>query len=468
MTAADFEKMMKVLRRLTAGTEWEEHVYAVGGCCRDLMLGAPIKDIDLVVDLPSGGIRFARWLEEKNFLAGKVVVYESFGTAMYRLKEAPDVELECVMTRKEKYPDRRSRNPETVHGTLEEDCLRRDLTINVLYYRVSDGAVLDLTGHSLEDLRKHVIRTPVDPDTTYDDDPLRILRCVRFAARLGWEIEPETFAGMVRNVRRLEIVTKERVRAELDMMLKGPRPVMAMKLLKETGAMHYVMPELEDLYDLEQNKYHSGTAWEHTLEVLSRVKSDKLEVRMAALLHDVGKSRTREVTEDGTVHFLNHEKVGAEMAEEMLRRLRYSNDFVAEVKFLVLHHMDFKHYGPHAEKMRDKSLREKMFLCGSEERFMDLMALVDADNNAHAEGYKMAEAVPAILERVEKMKAEGSATFSYKLPLSGVDVMKLKGLEPGPAVKECLDYLMKLAFANPLRDKEEFVKHLKGYKPARQ
>lgn len=99
---------------------------------------------------------------------------------------------------------------------------------------------------------------------------------------------------------------------------------------------------------------------------------------------------------------------------------------------------------------------------------MDLMALVDADNNAHAEGYKMAEAVPAILERVEKMKAEGSATFSYKLPLSGVDVMKLKGLAPGPAVKDCLDYLMKLAFANPLRDKEEFVKHLKGYKPARQ
>ena len=465
MTTEDFEKMMKLLRRLTAGTEWEEHVYAVGGCCRDFLLGAAIKDIDLVVDLPFGGIRFAKWLEERGFLAGKVVVYESFGTAMFRLKEAPDVELECVMTRKEKYLDRLSRNPETVHGTLEEDCLRRDLTINALYYRVSDGVVLDLTGHSLEDLRKHVIRTPADPDMTYDDDPLRILRCVRFAARLGWEVETETFAGMVRNVYRLEIVTKERVRAELDMMLKGARPVMAMKLLKETGAMHYVLPELEDLYDLDQNKYHSGTAWEHTLEVLGGVKSDKLEVRMAALLHDVGKSRTKEVTADGTVHFLEHEKVGAEMAEEMLRRLRYSNAFIADVKFLVLHHMDFKHYGPHAEKMRDKSLRKKMYICGSEERFLDLMALVDADNNAHAEGHKMSEEVPVILERVRKMKAEGSATFTYKLPLSGMDVMELKGLEPGPAVKDCLEYLMKLAFANPLRDKEEYVKHLKGYKP---
>ena len=257
---------------------------------------------------------------------------------------------------------------------------------------------------------------------------------------------------------------KDSVREELDSILKGPSPVAALKRLRETGAMCDFFPELEALYDLSQNKYHSGTAWEHTLGVVEGIKSDKLEVRMAALLHDVGKSRTREETEDGAVHFLNHEKVGAAMAGQMLRRLGYDSGFIAEVEFLVLHHMDFKHYGPHAEKMKDKRLREKMYICGSEARFMDLMALVDADNNAHAEGFKMSEAVPAILERVDQMKAEGSALFGYELPLTEADVMSIKGIGPGPAVQECLDYLLKLAFADPLRNKEHFVKQLKGYK----
>ena len=254
-------------------------------------------------------------------------------------------------------------------------------------------------------------------------------------------------------------------REELESILKSSCPVAALKQLRESGAMHDVFPELEELYDLTQNKYHSGTAWVHTLWVVEGLKSDKLEVRMAALLHDVGKSRTREVTEDGAVHFLNHEKVGAEMAGQMLGRLGYDSRFIADVQFLVLHHMDFKHYGPRAEKMKDKRLREKMYICGSEARFMDLMALVDADNNAHAEGFKMSEAVPAILERAGQMKADGSALFGYELPFTEADIMRIKGIAPGPAVQDCLGYLLKLAFADPLRDKDQFVKLLKGYKP---
>ena len=257
----------------------------------------------------------------------------------------------------------------------------------------------------------------------------------------------------------------ENKREELNSILTGPSPVAALKHLRETGAMRDFFPELEALYDLTQNKYHSGTAWDHTLWVVEGIKSDRLEVRMAALLHDVGKARTREGTDDGAVHFLNHEKVGAEMAEQMLRRLGYDSSFITDVKFLVLHHMDFKHYGPHAEKMKDKRLREKMYICGSESRFMDLMALVDADNNAHAEGFKMSEAVPAILERVDRMKADGSALFGYELPLTEADVMSIRGIGTEPAVQDCLDYLLKLAFVDPLRDKEQFVKQLKGYKP---
>lgn len=464
MTQEEFRKVMEVLRRLTAGTEWDGHVYAVGGCCRDILLGLPIKDVDLVVDLPSGGVRFATWLDAMGYTGRKVVIYESFGTAMFRLKEFPDYELECVMTRKEKYPDRNSRNPETAHGTLEEDCLRRDLTINALYYNVKEDRFEDRTGHGLDDLKDHILRTPSDPDVTFDDDPLRILRCIRFAARLGWELEPETYKGMLRNVNRLEIITMERIREELVHMLKSPRPVVAMELLRRTGAMHFVVPELEETYEMTQNKYHSGTVWEHTMAVLDGVESDKLEVRMAALLHDVGKIRTREETPDGGVHFLGHEEAGAEMVDGILRRLRFSHDFLPDVQFLVRHHMIVKQTGDKAERLRDKKLRKLMYTCGTEERFRDLMTLIDADNRAHAVGHTMPDQVPAILERAEAMKADGSAMFDYKLPLTGEDIMRIRGIGQGSAIKECLDYLLKLAFVDPRRSKDDFVKQIKSYR----
>ena len=164
---------------------------------------------------------------------------------MLHLKAFPEVELEFVQTRKEKYIDHTCRNPETAFGTIEEDCMRRDLTINALYTNVSTGEIVDITGKGVEDLKGHIIRTPNTPDVIYDDDPLRILRCIRFASRYGWEIEKETYDGMKRNVHRLAIITKERVKDELDKMLTCRHPVMAMELLRQTGVMHYVIPELE-------------------------------------------------------------------------------------------------------------------------------------------------------------------------------------------------------------------------------
>lgn len=458
-----YVQITEFLKDLIKGTEWEDHVFTVGGCVRDELMGSEIKDIDLCVSLPSGGIRFAEWLRDNGYTMKGVTVYPNYGTAMLHLKAFPEVELEFVQTRKEKYIDHTCRNPETAFGTIEEDCMRRDLTINALYTNVSTGEIVDITGKGVEDIKGHIIRTPNTPDVIYDDDPLRILRCIRFASRYGWEIEKETYDGMVRNVHRLAIITKERVRDELDKMLTCRHPVMAMELLRKIGAMHYVIPELEETYDMTQNEYHFGTVWEHTLAVLGNLKNDRLELRMAALLHDIGKIRVRTM-EDGKVHFLKHELASADMVDDILRPLHYSNDFISEVAFIVRHHMVCKTWGYECEHIKAKKLRKLQYLCGTEERFLDLMQLIDADNNAHATDRCMPRQVELILRRTEEMKHEGSALFGYKLPLTGKDVMEIKGIKPGPKVKECLDYLMKLAFVNPLRDKEEVIKHLKGYR----
>lgn len=463
MKQEKYTQIKDYLRDLIKGTEWEGHVFAVGGCVRDEIMGQEIKDIDLCVSLPGGGVRFAEWLRDNNHALKQVTIYLSYGTAMLHLKAFPDVELEFVQTRKEKYIDHSCRNPETAFGTIEDDCMRRDLTINALYSNISTGEIIDITGKGVEDIKNHVIRTPNDPDIIYDDDPLRILRCIRFASRYGWDIEQITYEGMIRNVPRLVIITKERVKDELNKMLICSHPVMAMELLRKTGSMHYVIPELEETYDMTQNEYHFGTVWEHTMAVMEQLKSNKLALRMAALLHDIGKIRTRTET-DGKAHFLKHEVVGAAMVNEVLRPLRYSNEFVHEVSFLVENHMLSKSWGKECEHMKDKTLRKWQYICNTEERFRDLMLLIDADNNAHAPEHCMPHQVELILRRTEEMKAEGSAMFGYKLPITGEEVMQLKGIMPGLEVKNCLDYMLKLAYVNPMRDKEEFVKHLKGYR----
>ncbi len=463
MTQETYNEIKKLLGVIIKGTEWEGHVYAVGGCVRDEIMGSEIKDIDLCVSLPSGGIRFAQWLRDNGHTAKGVAVYPNYGTAMLHLKAFPKVELEFVQTRKEKYIDHSCRNPVTAFGTIEDDCMRRDLTINALYINVSTGEIVDITGRGVDDIKSHVIRTPNDPDEIYDDDPLRILRCIRFASRYGWEIESGTMEGMVRNVHRLAIISKERVKDELDKMLTCKHPVIAMELLRTTGTMHYVIPELEDTYEMEQNEYHFGTVWEHTMAVIEHLKSNRLELRMAALLHDIGKTRKR-TTENGKVHFLKHELASADMVDEILRSLKYSNEFIAEVAFLAQYHMVSKTWGDECESFKKKRLRKLQYLCGTEERFRDLILIIDADNNSHAADRCMPRQVETIMQITEQMKAEGSAMFGYKLPLTGKDVMEIKGLQPGPQVKECLDYLMKLAFVNPVRDKDEFIVHLKGYR----
>lgn len=473
MTKDKFYKIVLYLKDLIKGTKFEGKTYVVGGAVRDLYMNKEIKDIDIVVELPNGGIEFANWMESRWYTHGSVVTYPTYGTAMFRLNEYPEVEIECVQTRKEQYKDKNSRNPETEYGTLYEDAMRRDLTINALYLNISTNQIVDCCGGQ-KDIKEHRIRVTSTPDIVYDDDALRILRCVRFYSRFhaenkDWHIEEETLNGMHNKVDRLRIITKERIADELNKMLMCDNPVCAMRLLVDIGAMRYVIPELYDTVDVLQNEYHENDVWEHTLNVLNLVAKRpfygvaELEVRMAALLHDIGKPHVKSVDDKGRVHFYGHELAGADIAEIILRRLKYSNYFVEKVKFLIENHMRTKQWGDTCEHMKDKTLRKLQYQCGYA-RFFELMTLIDADNKSHAIDHCLPNQVYMINKYTNRMVDDKTDMFDYELPINGDDVMFIKGIEPGRDVKDCLEYAMKLAYNNPKITRTELLKHIKGYK----
>ena len=473
MTKDKFYRIVLYLKDLIKGTKFDGKTYVVGGAVRDLYMDKEIKDIDIVVELPNGGIEFANWMESRWYTHGSVVTYPTYGTAMFRLNEYPEVEIECVQTRKEQYKDKNSRNPETEYGTLYEDAMRRDLTINALYLNISTNQIVDCCGGQ-KDIKEHRIRVTSTPDIVYDDDALRILRCVRFYSRFhaenkDWHIEEETLNGMHNKVDRLRIITKERIADELNKMLMCDDPVCAMRLLVDIGAMRYVIPELYDTVDVLQNEYHENDVWEHTMNVLNLVAKRpfygvaELEVRMAALLHDIGKPHVKSVDDKGRVHFYGHELAGADIAEIILRRLKYSNYFVEKVKFLIENHMRTKQWGDTCEHMKDKTLRKLQHQCGYA-RFFELMTLIDADNKSHAIDHCLPNQVYMINKYTNRMVDDKTDMFDYELPINGDDVMFIKGIEPGRDVKDCLEYAMKLAYNNPKITRTELLKHIKGYK----
>lgn len=247
---------------------------------------------------------------------------------------------------------------------------------------------------------------------------------------------------------------------EFNKRLTGNHPSDAIEELCTKDILFHIIPDLEEMCHIPQtDDYLGDSVWDHTMAVLEEVQSNKLEIRMAALLHDIGKTVTLRLD-----YYKNHEKYSRNFAEQTLKLLGYEKSFVNEVVFLIRHHMYCKKWGDHCERMEPKILRNLQYLCKTEERFRNLMLLIDADNKAQESDTRLLHQVDLILQCTEEMKANGSDMFGYKLPFTGRDVMEIKGIQPGPEVRECLDYLLKLAMVNPLRDKDEFIKHLKGYR----
>ena len=464
MKREKFLEITNYIRDIIQDTEFEQHVYVVGGSVRDLIMEKEIKDIDLVIDLPQGGVRFANFCEQ-NGLTGKVVVYETYGTSMFHFNKFPDDEIECVMTRGEKYLDSGSRNPTVEFTSLKDDAFRRDLTINALYYNISKKKVEDLIGCGVQDIYDGVLRVPMEMvseqmvDQTFIDDSLRILRCIRFSCKLGFKISEKTFNAMKRNVDRLSIITVERINTELCKILMTKNARQGIEIINEIGAMKYVIPELEKTIGLGQNVYHFGDVWVHTMAVLENhcnLFEPDLVCRLAALLHDIGKIECRTVDEHGRVHFYEHEFVGSDVAKGILQRLKFDNNTIDEVCFIIRNHMRAKGFDNDCCKMKEKSINKFMYTCGTKERFLRTCQVIEADNLAHEKSHCITGQYARFVEC-----AKTSKMFGYKLPINGDDVINEFGIEPGPIIKEILKQIMNNVYSNPDISRESCLKLMK-------
>ncbi|MGO8670503.1 MAG: CCA tRNA nucleotidyltransferase [Capsulimonadaceae bacterium] len=429
----DDDKTLDVLRDATRGTVYEGRLYCVGGYVRDKVMGigAATGDVDIVLE--GDALALAHFLFEHGASEITPVVYPRFGTAMVKIA-GRDVEL--VTARTESYaPD--SRKPDQVRpGTIAEDARRRDFTINTLIENMHTGDLADPTGCGMRDLRDGLIRTPTEPSMTFIDDPLRMLRAVRFAARFGFRIEDATWQAILSAAPRLDIISRERVRDEFCKTLLTDRPALGIDLMRVSGLLARFAPELLEMVGVEQNAFHAYPVWEHTLAALSALESNaSLEVRLAMLLHDSGKPRTRSVNPAGAVHFYQHEDVSAAIARELLGRLRCSNDQIDAVVALVANHMRIGEYGP---GWTDAAVRRLIRDLGG--RLDDLFLIHAADVAALAPEHQGMQTARELRERIDRIVSRQDIT-SLRSPLDGGRIMDVLNISPGTRVRMAKEFL---------------------------
>ncbi|SFC58943.1 HDIG domain-containing protein [Flexibacter flexilis DSM 6793] len=405
--------------------------FVIGGFVRDLILGRPCKDIDIVC--LGSGIALAEALAEALPDRPNVTVFKNFGTAMLRSGEW---EVEFVGARRESYRSD-SRKPIVENGTLEDDQNRRDFTINALAIGLNAknyGQLLDPFG-GVEDLRKKIIRTPLDPDITFSDDPLRMMRAIRFATQLGFDIEAETFSALARNKERLEIVSKERITDELNKIILAKKPSYGFKLLLHSELLQLIFPEMVELLGAAnlEGKTHKDNFY-HTLEVLENVAavSDDLWLRWAAILHDIAKPATKRFDQKLGWTFHGHEDKGARMTPAIFARMRLPmNEKMKFVQKLVRLHL--RPIALVKDTVTDSAIRRLIVEAG--EALDGLMILCRADittknpNKAkrYLENFDKVERRMNEVEEFDKLR-------NFRPAVSGEEIMTTFGLTPSPMV----------------------------------
>lgn len=409
--------------------------YAVGGYVRDLFLNRHSKDIDFVSVGQGSGIAIATQVAADMGRGAKVHVYRTYGTAQVKVGRT---ELEFVGARRESYRSD-SRNPIVEEGTLADDISRRDFTINAMALCVNEGRFGELVDmfDGLTDLENKIIRTPLDPDITFSDDPLRMMRAIRFATQLDFNIYPETLEAISRNAARIDIITRERISSELGKIIASPRPSIGWYLLSDTGLLQHILPELQAMRGVEivRGRGHKDN-FEHTMLVLDRVaeKSDNVWLRWSALLHDIAKPVTKRWDDTIGWTFHNHNFIGSKMVPRIFKELKMPlGEPMRYVQKMVELHM--RPIALVEETVTDSAVRR--LITDAADDLDDLMTLCRADITSR-NPEKVRQHLANFDEVLAKMAdvTERDHLRNFQPPVDGALIMKTFGLEPSALVGE--------------------------------
>ena len=445
--------------------------YLIGGYVRDLLLCRPSKDIDVVV--VGNGIRFAETLRRHLGRGVHLAVFKTYGTAQIKHRET---EIEIVGARRESYRHD-SRNPVVEEGTLEDDQNRRDFTINAMAICLNQerfGSLVDPFG-GLADLSKHIIRTPLDADITFSDDPLRMMRAIRFSAQLGFDIKDETLVAIWRNRERIAIITKERIADELNKIMLSPKPSVGFRLLDTTGLLPLIMPELSAMKGVEsvEGRAHKDN-FLHSLQVLDNLAkvSDDLWLRWAALLHDIGKPKTKRWEEARGWTFHNHNYVGSKMVKRIFENLKLPlGEQMKFVQKMVLLHM--RPIVLSEDIVTDSAVRRLLFDAGDDIDHLMMLCQCDITSNNLKKVKRFSENFELVRRKLVELE-EKDRIRNFQPPIDGTEIMSVFGLSPCSLVGELktqikdaiLDGIIPNSHDEAFRFLLEIAKK-KGIKPSR-
>ena len=423
----------------TCAEEIGVECYVVGGFVRDSILERYSgQDIDVVAI--GSGIELAKKVAKSLSKNPKVSIFKTYGTAMFRYNQ---IELEFVGARRESYA-KESRNPEVTEGTLADDQKRRDFTVNALAISLNYSSYGDLLDpfNGLEDLRNRRLKTPLDPNVTFSDDPLRMLRAIRFATQLNFQIETQSFESIKKNHTRIDIISKERIVVELNKILESSKPSIGLKLLEQSGLLKQILPELTALKGIDEvdGQRHKDNFY-HTLEVVDNISehTNNLWLRWTALLHDIGKAPTKKFSQKVGWTFHGHELKGSKMVYHLFKRLKMPlNDKMKYVQKLVF--MSSRPIAISGKDITDAAVRRLVFDAG--DYIEDLMTLCEADiTTKNPKKFKKYHHNFKIVRQKMVEVEERDRIRNFQPPVSGEDIMKIFQLKPCKEIGIIKEYI---------------------------